>query len=68
MAWMPIGIEDDVAEADRQTKSLAGLAVAILLVVAGLFLINHLREKAQIEDCLMSGRINCDSVVATAHP
>ena len=68
MAWMPIGIEDDVAEADRQTKSLAGLAVAILLVVAGLFLINHLREKAQIEDCLMSGRINCDSVVAVAHP
>lgn len=68
MAWMPIGIEDDVAEADRQTKSLAGLAVAILLVVAGLFLINHLREKAQIEDCLMSGRINCDAVLVIAPP
>ena len=58
-------IEDEAAEENRLTASLAGLTVALLLVVAGLFLIQHLRDKARIEDCLMSGRFNCDAVVAS---
>ncbi len=58
-------IRDEAAEANRLTASLAGLAVALLLVVAGLFLIQHLRDKALIEDCLMSGRSNCDAVLTT---
>jgi len=66
MRWMRTGaIEDEAAEEDRLTASLAGLAVALMLVVAGLFLIQHLRDKAQIEDCLMSGRFNCDAVLAS---
>ncbi len=59
-------IRDEAAEEDRLTASLAGLAVALLLVVAGLFLIQHLRDKALVEDCLMSGRFNCDSVLGSA--
>ncbi|GAC1348046.1 MAG: hypothetical protein NVSMB18_35000 [Acetobacteraceae bacterium] len=51
-------------EADRVTASLAGLAVALMLVVAGLFLIQQLRHKATIEDCLMAGRMNCDQLLA----
>lgn len=66
MRWMRTGaIEDEAAEEDRLTASLAGLAVALMLVVAGLFLIQHLRDKARIEDCLMSGRFNCDAVLAS---
>lgn len=66
MRGMRLGtIEDEAAEEDRLTASLAGLAVALMLVVAGLFLIQHLRDKARIEDCLMSGRFNCDSVVSS---
>ncbi len=66
MRWVRSGaIEDEAAEEDRLTASLAGLAVALMLVVAGLFLIQHLRDKARIEDCLMSGRFNCDAVVAS---
>lgn len=57
-------VSDEAAEANRLTASLAGLAIALLLVVAGLFLIQHLRDKAQVEDCLMSGRFNCDAVLA----
>ncbi len=57
-------IRDAAAEEDRLTASLGGLAVALMLVVAGLFLIQHLRDKARIEDCLMSGRLNCDAVLA----
>ena len=54
---------DEAAEENRLTASLAGLAVALLVVVAGLFLIQQLRAKARVEDCLMSGRINCDAVL-----
>ncbi len=67
MNWMRHAtIEDEAAEENRLTASLAGLAVALMLVVAGLFLIQHLRDKARIEDCLMSGRFNCDAVLASS--
>lgn len=64
MRWDSRRAEDDTVASDRQTKSLAGLAAALLLVIAGLFLIQHLRDKARVEDCLMSGRFNCDAVAA----
>jgi hypothetical protein len=51
--------EDDQEAADRQTSSLAGLAFALLLVIVGLFLVHSLRSKATMEDCLLSGRTNC---------
>jgi hypothetical protein len=50
-------------EADRQTASLAGLAVALLLVAVGLFLIRTLHEKTAVEDCLLAGSRNCDAVL-----
>ena len=49
--------------ANRQTASLAGVAITLLLLVLGLFLVRELRAKAAIEDCLMSGRGNCDQIV-----
>lgn len=55
--------EAEQQEANRVTASLAGLAMALFLVVVGLFLVQHLRDKARIEDCLLSGRINCDQLV-----
>ena len=56
--------DDDQDGADRQTASLAGMAVALLLVVVGLFLVHQLHHKALLEDCLLSGRSNCDVMVA----
>jgi hypothetical protein len=55
---------DDQESADRQTASLAGVAVTLLLLVVGLFLVRELHNKSMIEDCLMSGRTNCDVVIA----
>jgi hypothetical protein len=43
---------------------LAGVAVTLLLLVVGLFLVRELHNKSMIEDCLMSGRTNCDVVIA----
>ena len=43
----------------RLTASLAGLAIALLLLVVGLFLTQKLAQMAKIQDCVMSGRTNC---------
>ncbi len=70
MRGLPAGLdetrrgEDDQAEENRVTLSLAGLAVALALVIVGLLLFTHLRDKAQIEDCLLAGRLNCDAVLS----
>ena len=58
------GYEDEQTQANRVTGSLAGLAFALLLVVVGLVLVQHLASKARLEDCLLSGRLNCDAMVA----
>ncbi len=50
---------DDEAAANRQTASLGGVAISLLLIVIGLFLVHELHAKAQIEDCLLEGRTNC---------
>jgi hypothetical protein len=47
--------DDDV----RFTTSLAGLAVALLLAVIGLYLLDALAAESRLEDCMMQGRMNC---------
>ena len=49
---------------DRKTAGLAGLCVLLALVVAGLFLVKHLHAVSAIEDCLLTGRTNCEKVVS----
>lgn len=55
------------AAANRQTASLAGLAVVLFLVVAGLCVLRQLATRAAIEDCLLASRLNCDVIIARAH-
>lgn len=54
-ARKPAPPDDD----DRQTASLGGVAVALLLIVAGLLLVRALRTEAALEDCLLAGRLIC---------
>lgn len=63
MRRVSVEYEDEQAEENRVTVSLAGMAFALLLVVVGLFLVQHLASKARLEDCLLSGRMNCDVMV-----
>jgi uncharacterized membrane protein len=58
-------VDEDEEAANRQTASLGGVAITLLLLVLGLFLVRELHAKGVVEDCLMSGRINCDSLVTT---
>jgi len=69
MAWIRgLGFNRDEEQeaADRQSGSLAGLAVTLFVVVASLYVIHHLATKAAIEDCLLAGRANCDIFVSRA--
>ena len=52
-------LEDDQKAANRQTESLAGLALTIALIIASLFLIKSLQKSTAMEDCLMAGRLSC---------
>lgn len=55
---------EDQESADRQTASLAGVAITLLLLVIGLFLIRELQAKSAVEDCLLAGRSNCDLMIS----
>jgi len=51
---------DDREAAEIQTtRSLAGLALALFLVVLGFFLSLKLTDAARLEDCFLSGRRDC---------
>jgi len=43
-----------------------GLILVLVLVVAGYFLMSALRQNADLEDCLMSGRKNCAPIETPA--
>ena len=59
--------EAEAAEsANRQTLSLAGLAVTIGVLVICVFLVRQLAQITKVEDCLMANRLNCDKVAAAA--
>jgi hypothetical protein len=50
---------DDHPEQDNRRPAVIGLVVVLVLVVAAYFLVTALRQNADLEDCLMSGRRNC---------
>jgi hypothetical protein len=58
--------DDEQEEVDRQSVSLAGLAVTLALVVAGLYVIHQLETKAAVEDCLLADHSNCDIILTSA--
>ena len=45
-----------------RTPAIAGLAIAVLLLVAGLWLAHELTAASKMQDCLMSGRTNCNTI------
>jgi hypothetical protein len=49
-------------EEDRFTASLAGLAMALLLCLVALVVIDRLAVLSKLEDCLLQGRKNCERI------
>jgi hypothetical protein len=52
----------------RATRGLAGLALALALVVLGLFLTLKLTDAARLEDCFLSGRRDCAPIAVGTRP
>ncbi len=63
-----VSAEDEQTGADRQTASLAALAVLLLLVIVSLVLVRTLRSDAAMQDCVMSGRTNCVPAITLPPP
>jgi hypothetical protein len=55
----------DPREPHSRRAAVAGLLVAIALVVVGLILVKVLGNAGRLQDCLMSGRTNCAPIDST---
>jgi len=44
--------------------AIAGLAIAVVLLALGLWLARELTASSKMQDCLMSGRTNCNIIPA----
>lgn len=61
--------QSDIEEGEaRRTNASMGLIVILLLAIAGVMLVRALREKSQLEDCLMAARRNCVPIETPARP
>ena len=47
---------------DTRKPAIAGLAIAIVLLVVGWWLARELTAASKMQDCLMSGRTNCNQI------
>ena len=45
-----------------RTPAIAGLAIAVVLLAVGLWLAHELTAASKMQDCLMSGRTNCNMI------
>ncbi len=61
-------MEEPSNEADEPSNSnrgsIAALIIVAVLVAGGLWLMEHIRADARIQDCVMSGRTNCAPIAA----
>jgi len=57
---------DDPDQGGNRHTALAGLAIAVVLLVVGLWLAHELTAAGKMQDCLMSGRTNCNTIETPA--
>jgi hypothetical protein len=53
---------DEPKQGENRRPAIAGLAIAIVLLVVGLWLAHELTAASKMQDCLMSGRSNCNVI------
>jgi hypothetical protein len=47
---------------ENRGPAMAGLAIAVVLLLVGLWLAHELTSASKMQDCLMSGRTNCNVI------
>jgi hypothetical protein len=55
-------MDDPDQDNNSQGPAIAGLAIAAVLLVVGLWLAHALTASSKMQDCLMSGRTNCNVI------
>jgi len=60
--------DEEEREAAARRKSLIALAVMAVLVIAGIVLVNRLRDVSIVQDCLMTHASNCNDLVEPPVP
>jgi hypothetical protein len=49
-------------EPENRNGAIAGLVIAIVLLAVGIWLARDLTAASKLQDCLMSGRSNCNVI------
>jgi hypothetical protein len=49
-------------EGDNRRGAIAGLIVAVVLLAVGVWLARDLTAASKLQDCVMSGRTNCNVI------
>jgi hypothetical protein len=52
----------DPEEDGSRRGAIAGLLIAVVILAAGLWLAHDLTAASKMQDCLMSGRTNCNVI------
>ncbi len=47
---------------DNRAGAIAGLVIAIVLLAVGIWLARNLTAASKLQDCVMSGRTNCNVI------
>jgi hypothetical protein len=56
--------KDDRDSGGSRNPAIAGLVIAVVLLAVGLWLARELSAASKMQDCLMSGRTNCNTIPA----
>jgi hypothetical protein len=54
----------DPEQGGNRRGAIAGLAIAVVLLLVGVWLAHELTGASKMQDCLMSGRTNCNVIPA----
>jgi hypothetical protein len=57
-----VTVADDPEPGGSRRGALAGLAIAVVLLAVGVWLAHELSAASKMQDCLMSGRTNCNVI------
>jgi hypothetical protein len=49
-------------DGDNRRSAVVGLVIAIVLLAVGIWLARDLSAASKMQDCLMSGRSNCNTI------
>ena len=54
--------DDDETDADRRTANIILLVGAAVLIAAGIWLVNAMLDARRADECMSSGRRNCNPI------